>query len=88
MRFVDTNVFLRYLTGNDQAKAEASYQLFLRVSSGEEVLFTTEAIVAEVVFVLTSPRSLYRLSHEETRDRMLPILTLRNLKNSTEERVP
>ncbi len=80
MRLVDTNIFLRYLTRDDEEKAEATYRLFERTSRGEEVLFTTVAIVSEVVYVLTSPRGLYRLDHEEARDRLLPLLTLRNLR--------
>ena len=82
MKFVDTNIFLRYLTGDDAVKAEASYHLFQSVSRGEETLFATEAIVSEVVFVLTSRRGPYRLGHEEARDRLLPVLTLRNLRIS------
>ena len=80
MRFLDTNVILRYLTRDDEVKAEACYQLFQQVKDGEEELFTCEAIVAEVTYVLSSSRAGYRLSHEEIRDRLLPILTLRGLK--------
>ena len=80
MRFLDTNVFLRYLTGDDEVKAQACYELFQRVSQGEEELFTCEAIVSEVVYVLSSPRAPYRLSHEEIRARFVPILTLRGLR--------
>ena len=54
MKFLDTNVILRYLTGDDPEKAEACYQLFQRVNSGEETLITCEAIIAEVVYVLRS----------------------------------
>ena len=80
MRFLDTNVILRYLTRDDEAKAQACYQLFQRVKQGEEELFTCEAIVTEVAYVLSSPRAPYKLSHEEVRARLLPILTLRGLK--------
>ncbi len=80
MRFLDTNIILRYLTRDDQAKAEACYQLFQRVKRREEELFTCEAIVTEVAYVLSSPRAPYRLSHEEIRARLLPILTLRGLR--------
>ncbi|MBI2872659.1 MAG: type II toxin-antitoxin system VapC family toxin [Chloroflexi bacterium] len=80
MKFLDTNVILRYLTKDDEAKAEACYQLFQRVKQGGEELFTCEAIVTEVVYVLSSPRAPYRLSHEEVSARLLPILTLRGLK--------
>lgn len=80
MRFLDTNVILRYLTRDDEAKAEACYQLFQRVGRGEEELLTCEAIVTEVVYVLSSRRAPYRLSHEEIRGRLVPILTLRGLR--------
>ncbi|MCY3800185.1 MAG: type II toxin-antitoxin system VapC family toxin [Chloroflexi bacterium] len=80
MRFLDANVILRYLTRDDVAKARACYQLFQRVKRGDEELFTCEAIVTEVVYVLSSRRAPYRLSHEEIRARLVPILTLRGLR--------
>ncbi len=80
MKFLDTNVILRYLTRDDEAKAEACYRLFQRASRGEEELFTCEAIVTEVVYVLSSRRVLYRLSHEEIRARLAPILAIRGLR--------
>ena len=80
MRFLDTNVIIRYLTGDDEEKAEACYRLFQRASRGEEVLMTCEAIVSEVVYVLASPRAGYGLNHEEIRARLIPILMLRGLR--------
>ena len=80
MRFLDTNVILRYLTRDDEAKAEACYRMFQRVRRGEEVLITCEAIITEVVYVLSSKRAPYRLNHQEIRDRLSPILTLRGLR--------
>lgn len=80
MRFLDTNVILRFLTRDDEAKAEACFELFQRVSRGEEELSTCEAIVSEVVYVLSSARAGYRLGHEEIRARLLPILTLRGIR--------
>ena len=80
MRFLDTNIILRYLTHDDDAKAEACYRLFQRVERSEEELFTCEAVVAEVACVLSSPRAPYRLSNEEIRARLLPILTLRGVR--------
>ena len=80
MRFLDANVILRYLTRDDEAKAEACYRLFQRVRRGEEELVTCEAILTEVVYVLSSRRAPYRLGHEEIRTRLVPILTLRSLR--------
>jgi len=80
MRFLDANVILRYLTRDDEAKAQACYELFQRVKQGEEVVFTCEAIITEVVYVLSSPRAPYHLRHEEIRARLQPILTLPSLR--------
>lgn len=80
MRFLDTNVILRYLTRDDETKAAACYRLFQQVKTGAEELFTCETIVAEVVYVLSSPRAGYRLDHEEIRARLSPILSLRGLR--------
>ncbi len=80
MRFVDTNVIIRFLTRDDAEKAQACFELFREVEAGREQLLICEAIVAEVAYVLSSRSGPYRLSHEEIRQRLLPILSLRNLK--------
>lgn len=80
MKFLDTNVIIRYLTRDDEEKAEACYRLFQQVRSGDEVLMTCEAVVSEVVYVLASRRAGYGLNHEEIRVRLLPILMLRGLR--------
>jgi len=64
MKFIDTNIFVRYLAGDDEKKSEACFRLFQRVQRGEEAVTTAEVIIAEVAYVLSSP-SLYHLSHEE-----------------------
>ena len=79
MQFVDTNIFLRYLTRDDPEKAQACLNLFQRAARGEITLFTTETIIAEIVYVLSSPR-LYNLSREGIRQRLLPLLTLSGLR--------
>lgn len=78
MKFLDTNVFIRFLAADDEKKSEACLRLFQRVQKGEETVTTTEAIVAEVVYVLSSP-SLYGLRHEDIAARLAPILSLRGL---------
>lgn len=56
---VDANIFLRLLTQDDPEKSARCRDLFRRAARGEEHLTTSEAVVAEVVFVLASP-ALYR----------------------------
>jgi|GEM_PF-164351 len=79
MRVVDANIFLRYLTWDDAVKAEACAALLERVRKGLEVVATDEAIITEVVYVLSSPR-VYHLSHGDVRDRHAPIIKLRGLR--------
>lgn len=80
MKFLDTNVILRYLTGDDEAKAADCYRLFQRVQQGDEELLTGETVVSETAYVLSSSRLPYQLTHEEIRERLLPILTLRGIR--------
>ena len=78
-RFLDTNILLRYLTGDDEQKASAAYDLLLGVERGEEVVVTSDLVIAETVFTLQSPRG-YRLSRELIRERLEPIIGLRGLR--------
>lgn len=79
MKFLDANVILRYLTRDDPEKAGRCLELFQRVDQDQVELTTSESVIAEVVYVLSSPR-LYNLSPERIRDLMLPVLSLRGLK--------
>jgi len=52
--FVDTNVFIRYLTNDDREKADRVEKLLSSAAKGEVRLITTEVVIAEVVWVLES----------------------------------
>jgi predicted nucleic acid-binding protein len=75
MKFLDTNVILRYLTRDDPKKAEDCYELFQKVKRGEIELTTCEAVIAEVVYVLSS-HSLYNLPRNEIYSLLFPIINL------------
>jgi uncharacterized protein len=79
MRFVDTNVFVRMLTGDDPQKEASCSLLFERVRDGQEEVATSEAVIAEIAFVLSS-RSTYGLTAEAVRDRVKPLLELQGLR--------
>lgn len=79
MNFLDTNIILRYLTRDDETKAEACYELFDQVRQGNAQLFTCEAVITEVVYVLSSRRLSYQLSRAEIRSRLLSILSMQGL---------
>ena len=52
--FVDTNLFIRYLTDDDHEKADRVGSLLQKAARGEMVLVTAELVLAEVVWVLES----------------------------------
>lgn len=52
--FVDTNLFIRYLTNDDQAKADRVEILLKGAEAGKVQLVTAEMVIAEVVWVLES----------------------------------
>lgn len=79
MQFIDTNVFLRYLTRDDPVKAERVKALLERCQTGEVILWTSETIIDELVYVLSSPK-VYKLSREEVRKLLLPLVSLKGLK--------
>jgi predicted nucleic acid-binding protein len=71
--FVDTNVFLRLLTGDDPRKAARCLALFQRAQQGDVELVTSESVVAEVVFVLASPAN-YRMLRPTIASALRPLL--------------
>ena len=62
MKFLDTNIILRYLTEDDSYKAKRCDELFKKISSGKETLFTSTLVITEVVWVL---EKVYRLTRDQ-----------------------
>jgi len=56
MKFFDTNIIIRYLTRDDPEKAARAYAFLQEVEKGNEIVTTTEAVIAEGVHVLSSKR--------------------------------
>ena len=79
MIVADANAFLRYLvrpaTPQDRAMHEAASALFRLVQTGEETVTTTDAVIAEVVFILSSKRH-YNLPRSDVAALLRPILRL------------
>ena len=82
MRFIDTNIFLRFFTGDDPVKAAASKMLLERVDRGEETAVTSESALVEVVFLLHSSKH-YAMSRSDVAARILSILEIPNLRIDT-----
>jgi predicted nucleic-acid-binding protein len=69
--FADTNLFLRYLTNDVPAQADAVEQLLHRASGGEIVLVVNSLVIAEIVWTL---ESYYGLARDSIKDKILAIL--------------
>lgn len=77
MRWLDTNILIRYFTKDDPTKAQRCLELLRRVRQGAEEITTSETIIAEVTYVLTRH---YNLSHSEIASLLRPVLSLKGLR--------
>lgn len=77
MRFVDTNVFLRYLVNDIPDQADACEAIFRNAIAGKEALFITDLVLAEIVWVL---ESYYGLDRKTIREKVEKVLNTRNLE--------
>jgi predicted nucleic-acid-binding protein len=77
--FVDTNVFIRLLTRDDLAKAQRCAALFRRARQGTARLVTSESVVAEIVYVLSS-RATYQMARADIVTLLRPLLRIRSLR--------
>ena len=76
MIFIDTNIFIRFLTNDIPKKADACEKIFKKAVEKKETLFTTELVIAEIIWVL---ESYYELPKEEIQDKVEKILNTPNL---------
>jgi len=79
MEYLDTNVILRYLTQDDPSQADRARLFLEQVQSGTITVTTSEAVIAEVVYVLSS-RALYDLPRPDIKTHLANIISLRGLK--------
>jgi predicted nucleic-acid-binding protein len=75
--FVDTNLFLRYLTNDVPRQADAVESLLKRASRGKVNLVTTSMVIAEIVWTL---ESYYELGRKEIQTMVLGILNTTGLE--------
>jgi predicted nucleic acid-binding protein len=83
MIFLDANIFLRYLIEPDgpdnQARHEIAAALFEAIELGKEEATTSEAVLAEVAYILASKRQ-YNLPTVEIAAYLAPIIRLPGLR--------
>jgi predicted nucleic acid-binding protein len=73
--YVDTDVLIRLITGDDPAKQRAAARLFHRVAAGTLRLQAPATVIADAVYVLSSPRT-YAFERSRVRDTLAPLLDL------------
>jgi predicted nucleic-acid-binding protein len=69
--FIDTNIFLRFLTNDIPEQAQAVEEVLKRANKGEIDLYTSVLTLAEIVWTL---ESYYELPREDIRDKVIAIL--------------
>jgi predicted nucleic acid-binding protein len=62
--FIDTNVFLRYLTNDVPEQADAVERLLIQAMQGDVILVTNSLVIAEIVWALDS---FYRVSRPSSK---------------------
>lgn len=77
--FVDADVLLRHIVGDHLVQSPASKQFVADVEYGRRSVWTTDLVIAEIVWVLTS-KTLYGLTRAEVQDALLPIIELQSLQ--------
>ncbi len=76
MVFVDTNIFIRYLTGDDPVKYENCKNLFRKTVEGKISLLTSSMVIAEIIWTL---QSFYKVPKEEVIEKVAVIINTPNL---------
>lgn len=73
--FIDTNILIRFLTRDDPAKQARATALFTRIEKREVTVFVSGLVIAEAVYVLSSPR-LYNLPRHQVCGLLNPLVRL------------
>lgn len=72
---IDTNIIIRFLTSDDLKKQKATAELFEKVSNDALIVYAPDTVIADAVYVLSSPR-LYSLDRARIRDILAPLINL------------
>lgn len=73
--YVDTDVIIRLLTGDDPIKQQAAQALFEQVEQGTLTLAAPDTVIADAVFVLSS-KKWYNKTRGDVRDLLSPLVKL------------
>jgi predicted nucleic acid-binding protein len=77
--FLDTDIIIRFLTGDDLAKQAAAATLFSQIERKSTTVSAPVTVIADAVYVLHSPR-LYDKSRAEVAALLTPLVRLTNVR--------
>ncbi len=77
MKGVDTNILIRFLTGDDELQTKKVYKIFKKVESEKSELFVSLLVVLETIWVL---ESVYKTSRADILDALSELLLMPILK--------
>jgi predicted nucleic-acid-binding protein len=77
MKALDTNILIRFLTGDDDTQAKKVYALFKQSESERKELFVPLVVVLEMIWVLESVYDISRAEIIETVDDLLSMPVLK-----------
>lgn len=75
-KFIDTNIFLRYLTKDDPSKFDKCRELFKKAVDGKIALATSGIVIAELIWTLLS---YYKLSKADIVEKISIIVATESL---------
>lgn len=74
--FLDTNIFIRFFTHDDEKMFDECKRLFTHIDQGKVIPYTSNIVLIEIVFILSR---LYKFSKKEVEKGLEKVVTLRNL---------
>lgn len=81
-RFIDANIFIRYLTQHNPQQSPACAALFQQAKANTISLTTCESVVVEVIYILSS-KQLYNMPRPWIQAALTRLLTLPGFKLSS-----
>jgi predicted nucleic acid-binding protein len=76
---IDTDVLIRFLTGDDPDKQTESAALLQKLASGELTVAAPDTVIADAVYVLSS-RRLYNVPRARIQALLSPLVRLRHFR--------
>ena len=75
-KFIDTNIFLRYLTKDDPSKYDKCREIFKNATEGKIALVTSGMVIAELIWTLLS---YYKVAKADIVEKVSIIVSTENL---------